>query len=151
MAERPISYILAQESYLRARSAIWSFLPGNLDLAISHLEAALKLIGDNALLYQGLGEAYFQYVNIGAAIGHEEELIGKAEACVEKIFALEPESPRGYLVRAPLQLARGDVHGCATSLRRVLKTSPREPSALQLYIHVLGWLGGKPDVATPLA
>ena len=126
LAERPIADVRAQESYLRARSEIWSFMPGGLDLAISHLEAALRLIGDNALIYQGLGAAYFQYVNIGAAIGREEEFIQKSEWCADRIFALEPESPRGYLVRAPIQLARGDIHGCGRSLRRVLQAFPKD-------------------------
>jgi len=151
IAERPIDDVRAQESYLRARSEIWSFMPGSLDLAISHLEAALRLIGDNALIYQALGEANFQYVNIGAAIGREEEFIQRAERCVDKIFALEPESPRGYLVRSQIQLARGDLHGCARSLRRVLLVYPDEIIALQLYAHALGWLGGKPEAAAPLA
>ena len=69
LAERPIADVRAQEYYFRARSEIWSFLPSGVGRAISHLEAALGLIGDNALLYQGLGEAYFQYVNIGAESG----------------------------------------------------------------------------------
>ena len=119
-----------------------SFLPGALDRAISRLEAALRLVGDNAFVYQGLGVAYFQYINVGVAIGREEEHIKKVEWCADKIFALEPESPRGYLVRANAQLARGDIHGCGRSLRRVLRTFPKEILALQLYTHVLGWLGG---------
>jgi TolB-like protein len=151
LAERPIDDVRAQESYLRARSEIWSFMPGSLDLAISHLEAALRLVGDNALIYQGLGEAFFQYVNIGAATGREEEFIGKAERCAEEIFALEPESPRGYLVRAQTQMARGDIHGCGRSFRRVLRAFPNEIMALALYTHQLGWLCGKPDAATPFA
>jgi adenylate cyclase len=151
LAERPIADVRAKESYLRARSEIWSFMPDSLDMAISHLEAALGVIGDNALIYQGLGEAYYQYVNIGAAIGREEEFIQKSEDCADKIFALEPESPRGYLVRGPNQLARGDIHGCIRSLRRVLQVFPNEITALQLYTHALGWLGGKPDAAAPLA
>ena len=109
------------------------------------------MVGDNALVYQGLGEAYFQYVNIGGAVGREEELIGKVEACAEKIFALDPESPRGYLVLANAQLARGDIHGSGRSLRRVLQVFPNEVVALQLYTHELGWLTGKPDAAAPLA
>ena len=40
LAERPIDDARAQESYLRARSEVWSFMPGGLDLAISHLEAS---------------------------------------------------------------------------------------------------------------
>jgi tetratricopeptide (TPR) repeat protein len=151
LAERPIADVRAQECYLRAQSEIWSFLPGGVDLAISHLEAALRLVGDNALLYQGLGVAYFQYVNAGAAIGREEEFIKKSEWCADKIFALEPESPRGYLVRATIQLCRGNTHGCGRSLRRVLQAFPNDILALQLYTHVLGWLGGKPDAAAPLA
>jgi tetratricopeptide (TPR) repeat protein len=151
LAERPIPDVRAQESYLRARNEIWRFMPGGLDLAISHLESALELIGDNALIYQGLGEAYFQYVNIGAAIGREEEFIGSAEDCVSKIFALEPESPRGHLVRAQTQMARGDILGSARSLRRVLQVYPNEIVALQLETHLLGWLGGKPSAAEPVA
>ncbi len=150
LAERPIADVRAQESYLRARSEIWSFLPGALDRAVSHLEAALRLVGDNALVYQGLGEAYFQYVNIGVASGREEEYVRKAEWCADKIFELEPESPRGYLVRAQVQMARGDIHGSGRSLRRVLELFPKEILALQLYTHLLGWLGGKPDAAAPL-
>jgi eukaryotic-like serine/threonine-protein kinase len=151
LAERPIQDLRAQECYLRAQSAIWSFTPGSLDLAISHLEAAIRLIGDNALIYQGLGAAYFQSVNIGAAVGREEEFLRKAEWCADRIFALEPDSPRGYLVLANPQLARGDVHGFGRSLRRVLQVFPNEVLALQLYVHALGWLVGKPDAAAPLA
>ena len=150
LAERPISDVRAQECYLRARREIWSFLPGGVDKAVSHLEAGLELVGDNALLYQGLGEAYFQAINIGAAGGREEEFIEKAERCAEKIFALEPESTGGYGVRAHLQLARGDIHGCRRSWRRVLHAFPKDVQALQLSAHILGWLGGKPDAAAPL-
>jgi eukaryotic-like serine/threonine-protein kinase len=151
LADRPIDDVRAQECYLRAQSAIWGFTPGSLDLAISHLEAAARLIGDNALIYQGLGTAYFQYVNIGAALGREEEFLRKAEWCADRIFALEPDSPRGYLVLANPQLARGDVHGFGRSLRRVLQVFPNEVQALQLYVHALGWLVGRPDAAAPLA
>jgi len=151
LAERPIDDVRAQESYLRARNEIWSFMPSGLERAISHLESAVELIGDNALIYQGLGEAYFQYVNIGAATGREEELIRKAEGCADKIFALEPESPRGHLVRGQVQMARGEIHGCAGSFQRVLLTYPNEVMALALYTHLLGWLSGKAETAAPYA
>ena len=51
--------------------------------------SALRLIGDNALIYQGLGKAYYQYVNIGAAIGPEEDFIHKSESYADRIFELE--------------------------------------------------------------
>jgi serine/threonine protein kinase/tetratricopeptide (TPR) repeat protein len=151
LAERPITDARAQDSYLRARSEIWSFLPGSLNRAIHHLEAALAIIGDNALVYQGLGEAYFQCVNIGAATGREEEFLQKAEWCANQIARLEPGSPREHLVRANVQLARGDLHGSGRSLRLVLKETPNDVVALQLYTHMLGWLVGKPEAAAPLA
>ena len=150
LADRPIEDVRAQESYLRARSEIWSFLPGGLDLAISHLEAALRLVGDNVLLYQGLGETYCQYINVGAAIGREEEFIKKSECYADKIFELEPDSPRGHLVKGYIQLVRGNIHDSGESFRRVLQAFPKDILALQLYVHVLGWLGGKPEAAAPL-
>ena len=121
-ADRTMFAPRSATSVRRARSG--ASFPAAWTVAISHLEAALRLIGDNVLVYQGLGVAYFQYVNIGAAIGREEEFIKKAEWCADKIFALESESPRGYLVRANVQLARGDIHGCGRSLRRVLQAVP---------------------------
>jgi TolB-like protein len=47
----------AYESYLRARSAIWSFNPDSLRAAQRHLENALALVGDNELLLAALGHA----------------------------------------------------------------------------------------------
>ena len=44
-------------------------------------------------------------------------------------------------------IARHTPLACAT----VLRTFPNDILALQLYTHVLGWLGGKPDAAAPLA
>jgi len=144
IAERPIEDARAHESYLRAQGEIWSFLPGSLDRAMTHLQAALQLLGDNALVYQAMGVAYFQYVNIGAALGREEEFLGKAERCADRIFALEPESPRGYIVRAHTHLARGEIHASGRCFRRALAAFPNEVAALQMYVHVLGWLVGKP-------
>ena len=150
IAERPIEDARAHESYLRAQAEIWSFLPGSLDRAVTHLQAALQLIGDNALVLQGLGVAYFQYVNIGAATGREEQYLALAEQCADRIFALEPESPRGYIVRAHAHMARGEIHASARAFRRVLAASPNELAALQMYVHILGWLVGKPAAWPPL-
>lgn len=150
IVERPIADARAHESYLRAQAEIWSFLPGSLDRAVSHLEAALRLVGDNALIYEALGVAYFQYVNIGAAIGQEEMYLGKAEQCAARIFALEPESPRGHLVRAHTHMARGEIHASGRSFRRVLAAYPNEVAALQMYVHTLGWLVGKQEAWPPL-
>jgi hypothetical protein len=44
-----------------------------------------------------------------------------------------------------------DIHGCGRSLRGVLQVFPKDVPALQQYVHVLGWLVGKPDAAAPLA
>lgn len=155
IAERPIGDVRAHESYLRARAEIWSFLPGSLDRAVAHLEAALQLIGDNALILEDLGVAYFQYVNIGAAIGREDAFLAKAEQCAQRIFLLEPDSPRGHIVRAHVHMARGEVHAAGRSFRRVLAANPQEVSALQMYVHLLGWLVGKaelwPDFVARLA
>ena len=149
MADRPINDVRAHESYLRAQAEIWSFMPGSLDRAVTHLQAALSLIGDNALILEGLGVAYFQYVNIGAAVGQEEAYLAKADACAQRIFALDPDSARGHIVRAHTHLARGEVHAAARSFRRVLAANPSEVAALQMHVHLLGWLVGKAEQWPP--
>ena len=65
ITKRPIKNIQAYECYLRARQESWLWTPDALDRALQYLQNGLQLIGENALLYAGLGYVYSQYVNLG--------------------------------------------------------------------------------------
>jgi tetratricopeptide (TPR) repeat protein len=47
-------------------------------------------------------------------------------------------------------MARGEIQASGRSFRRVLAAFPNELAALQMYVHTLGWLVGKPAAWPPL-
>jgi non-specific serine/threonine protein kinase len=81
IARRPFTNVQAYDAYLRARNVIMRFSGGKeLDEAEQFLQNSLKLTGDNALIYAGLGYVHYQYANIGV---RQEEALKKAEAYAE--------------------------------------------------------------------
>jgi non-specific serine/threonine protein kinase len=151
LAARPIDDVRAQECYLRAKNALWSFTPEGLEEAIRLLQLGLDLVGNNVTLQRGLCEAYFQYVNTGLAVGREEQLLGRIDDCVAGIFAVDGDSPAGHYARVLAQFPRGDMQGAARSLRRVLDADPNDTAALFFYGHMLSWILGRADLAKPIA
>ncbi len=151
LSARPIDDVRAQECYLRAKNALWSFTPEGLEEAIRLLEQGLDLVGNNVTLQRGLCEAYFQYVNSGLAVGREEELLGLIDERVAGIFAIDPDSLDGHYARVLAQFPRGDIQEAARSLRRVLEAHPNDTAALLLYGHILSWYQGRADLAKPVA
>lgn len=47
----------AYDCYLRARQEIWRWTEPGLDRALHHLQTALEMVGENALLFAGLGRS----------------------------------------------------------------------------------------------
>ncbi len=147
---RPIEDVRARECYMRAKNTLWNFTQEGLEEGIRQLKKGLDLVGNNVTLNRGLCEAYFQYVNTGLAIGREEEFLALIDECAEKMFAIDPESPDGYYVRACAQLPRGQTQEAARGLRRVLAARPNDIEALFLYAHILTWFLGRADLAKPM-
>ncbi|MFC1553375.1 protein kinase [candidate division KSB1 bacterium] len=128
IAERPIDNVQAYECYLRAKYDINQWSKEGLDRALHGLQNALNIIGDNPVLYAGIGYAYFQYTNIG--LGGEDH-IDKAEEYVQKAFVLDPESPQGHLVLGIIYLAfRGDQKQSIQHLSRALDVDPNDPDTM---------------------
>ena len=97
LAERPIANVHAYECYLRARQEGWRWRKDAIDHAIQLLHNGLEIVGDNAGLYAALGLAHLQYMNAGIDVG--ERPLQEAEACAQKVFALEPASASGLQLR----------------------------------------------------
>jgi TolB-like protein/tetratricopeptide (TPR) repeat protein len=148
LTERPIDNVQAYECYLRARQETWLWTKDALDRARQHLQNALDIIGDNALLLAGMGYVYMQYANIGL---EQEEYIEEAEEYARKALELDPESPEAQLVLGFTHMAfRRDVRKGFYHLRQALAGNPDDP-------HTLVWLVvghtavGKVNEAYPLA
>ena len=146
MAERPIPNVHAYECYLRAKAEIETFTEDGLRRALRYLQKGLEIVGENAMLYAGMGYVYWQYVNIGMK---QEEYLQKAEECARRAFELDPESAQGHFLLGMILLVSGNQQESARHFRKVLAANPNDPDAL-------GWMAsvyfnaGRPLAAFPL-
>jgi serine/threonine protein kinase/Flp pilus assembly protein TadD len=141
IAERPIDNVAAYQCYLRANAEIWRFDARSLDGALAHLEEALEMLGDNALLYSMVAMVYWQYVNLGVA---QEDYIKKAEEYAEKALSLDPDSPQANYVVGMIRAAfYGDVKEALRRFQKTLAVNPHHPDALRFFAIFLIMSAGK--------
>ena len=132
LAKRPIKNIQAYDCYMRARQESWLFTPDALGRALGYLKNGLEIIGENALLFAGMGYVYAQCVNLGLDM---ETNITKAREYAEKALALDPDSAEAHIALGILsQFLGGDTRGEITHFRKALSINPGD-------IHALAWLG----------
>ena len=94
IAKRPLPNAQAYDCYLRARSLTWRGNKEAIDEAVRTLEAGLRIVGENALLYAGLGYAYWEYVRFGVK---QEEALAKAEEYARRAYGRsDGSSGAGY-------------------------------------------------------
>lgn len=147
IAHRPIENLQAYDCYLRARQEVYHFTEESFERALRLLRNGLEIAGENALLYALMGNIYVQYVNslMSADLRHLQE----AEACTNKIFALDPESPLAYWLRGAVRHKRGDIQGSVADLKHALALDPNNPEALYWLAYAYR-VSGKESAARPL-
>ena len=135
IAERPIGDLRAYEYYLLARQQIWGFTGSSLDRALQLVRRAQEIVGDNELLATAEGLIHWQKVNVGVVpVAQYDDVLNQADACVARIFAINPESSKGYGLRGAIRNNRADPVGAMADFKRALALDPNDPEALL-------WLG----------
>jgi tetratricopeptide (TPR) repeat protein len=148
IAERPVANVQAYDCYLRARSAIQTFTEQETDEAVRLLKKGLQIIGDNALLYAGLGYAHFQYVNIGI---RPEESAVIAEDYAHKALGLDPSMAQAHLVLGLHQLFYcGNPRASIFHFTKALSFDPNDYDSLY-WLAVCYALAGRTSECLPLA
>lgn len=127
MSARPISDPRAYDCYLQARRDIrWS--EAELDRANRKLQMGLDMVGDNPVLFAGMGYLHYQYVNAGF---RQDEDIAKAEEYVRKALAMDPDSPEAHLVAGMVGMAfRGEQVESLRHLKQALAARPNDTDTL---------------------
>ncbi len=145
LAKRPIKNMQAYEYYIKARQGIYTFSKDGLDRAVRYLQNGLEIIGENAVLYAGMGYVYSQYVNIGL---EHEEYINKAEEYASKALALDSGSLEAHFVLGFLNLwFHGNPKKSIHHLKQALGIFPDDPDALFWLTAGYGINWGKPKEA----
>jgi len=143
--ERPIDNVQIYKYYLKANAEIFKFTEDATDRAILYLQHALDIIGDNALIYSGMALAYWNLVNIGVK---QEEYLAKAEECIKKDLAMDPEFPKAHAVLGWINHL-GNPQKSVYHLKRALAVSPDDPFVLLGLVAPYGYVG-KISEAVPL-
>ncbi len=147
IARRPIANAQAYDAYLRARNVIMQFTGGKeLQEAEQFLQNSLKLTGDNALIYAGLGGVYYHYVDIGIS---QEEALRKAEAYAEQALRLDPETAQAHMVLGAVSAARGDQRQAVRHFKQGLSSAPNDFDTI-MWLVVIYSLSGKTSAGWPL-
>lgn len=115
--------------------------------ALQLIKGGLEIIGENEILYGDMGEVYIAYNDVG--ISKEESLLSKAEECIKKVFALNPESSYGHYLRGMIHRRRGNAQEAVKEFKQSLAIDPSNPDAMGFLAHVYGH-SGKGSAAKPI-
>jgi non-specific serine/threonine protein kinase len=88
LAARPIPDIRAYDAWLRASQAVWAFTKDAFDRAYQLVHGALEIVGENALLYSGLG--FFHALAYDFGISHDPETLQLGERYAGRAIELDP-------------------------------------------------------------
>jgi len=144
IAQRPLSNVQAYEFYIRAREAVWKGGEEALDQAIRYIQSGLDIIGDNAIMYAGLGYIYYQIVNFGYKQAEQDFYLRKAEECAKKTLELDPESPQGHALLGMIyQAFYGNQRESIRCFKRALANDPNNHEALFWLAVGYGMMVGK--------
>jgi TolB-like protein len=144
---RPIDNPTVFELHIRARHEIWLSTEEGLDRALNLVKKGLEIIGENEILYADLGQIYILNVDMG--IKREENLLTKAEECIQKVFTLNPRSSNGHYLRGMICRKKRDTPEAVREFKKSLTIDPNNTDSLTwvswVYSH-----SGKATTARPL-
>lgn len=147
LARRPIANLPAYECYLQARQEALRWRRDAIDHAVQLLSNGLAIVGENAELYAALGRAHLHYREAG--IDFSERPLKEAESCARKVFALEPASASGLLLRGWIRYSRGQIQEAVRDLKATLEIDANNPDSLSLLSNCY-LISGKVTASRPL-
>jgi serine/threonine protein kinase/cytochrome c-type biogenesis protein CcmH/NrfG len=147
--ERPIADVKAYEYYLRAKLEMSRLTKSGLERALRDLKNALEIVGENAHIYEGIGEVYLNTYEF--SIDQSEPILKKAEECANKILELDPDSPGSYYLLGRIERFRGSVLKAMGFFKKALAIDPKHHGSLSWLSLGYAWQAGKPSEAEKLA
>jgi serine/threonine protein kinase len=146
IAAHPVANAAAYDCYLRAKQEIARWTEPALDRALRHLESALEMVGDNAVLFAGLALVHLTYAM--GAFRAIEGTLSKAEEYAKKALRMDAELAPGHYVLGTIAYLRGDMKQAFIRTKHAMSISPDDPDAVLWFVHA-GISVGKCSVCRP--
>ncbi len=145
-----IPNIKAYEAYLKALHEIFSLTGEGLKRALTYLNNALDIIGENPVLNAALGLVYWQYVNLGIEGVDQEEFVAKTQSYAHRSLALDPECSQAHVLLGLIDfLILGNLKGTVRRFKKALIAEPNDVNAM-LMLALAYCEAGKLPAAQPL-
>ncbi|MFC1651251.1 hypothetical protein ACFL2X_06740 [Candidatus Latescibacterota bacterium] len=145
LTEHQIDNVMAYEYYLKANEEIYTFTEDSINHAIQYLNHAIKIIGDNALLYASMAFAQLNLVNIGVK---QEDYLAIAEENAKKSLLINPQICLAHNILGLIDFLRGKVSESLFRVKKALEINNNDANAL-LMIVTNYLVAGKISAAIP--
>jgi serine/threonine protein kinase/lipoprotein NlpI len=139
ISERPIENIRAYECYLKAMQDAWAFTKEGLEKASQLLQNGLKIVGDNVLLYEGMGIINLFYVAGGIIL--EQSYLDETKEYARKIFTLDPEHAGGHYLLGMTAYKVGDYKTGLKHCKKAYSINPNHTMNLVSLIIIYSEIG----------
>ncbi|TET72415.1 MAG: hypothetical protein E3J56_05530 [Candidatus Aminicenantes bacterium] len=145
---RSIDNVQAYECYLRAMGELQRGSEESTERALRDLQMGLNIIGDNVLLFAGMGLVYCSFYETGIRV--KEETLTKAEEFAFRVLRLEPNSSLSYGLLGRIERFRGSAIKALKHFKQALDIDPNDSQALFWLGLEYFWHVGRPDSAKPI-
>ncbi len=125
LKQRPIDDVRAYDAYQKARHEIWTGTEESLERALGLISSAREIVGESVLLSHAEGMAYVQYLHYG--LRSDESYLHRAQQCVNRILAVDPESANGHSLQCFIRYKQGQLRSAGASARRALAAEADHP------------------------
>jgi serine/threonine protein kinase len=131
----------AYDCYLRARYEIMKVSPDSLDRARRFLQRSLDIIGENAILYAMLGQAYYWYHDCQYKI--DLDPLQEAEKYAKKANLLDPNLAPIHFLLGLIERGKGNLKAAVKHIKQAVELDPTDPNILSLFIWTTSVYVGK--------
>jgi non-specific serine/threonine protein kinase len=124
--KRALPNAQAYECYLRAQTALHRMTQEGFEEAVRLLQASLSIVGENALLYAGLGYAHMLSADLNMK---SMDAIANAEKYARKALDLDPGISQAQMVLGYVQIMHGNPRECIRQCKLAISTNPNDNDA----------------------